>query len=297
MGQPLEPTAGRVLLRYKLARGVYAGRVLASSFPELIGMVEKDAQAAAQWKRKFVARGKEALKQSHKQALEEYKRRSDPTTLKHIEKDLDSVLAEEEKGLGQIDKTFAQDTALGLASSNMHQEYWDPEMFADGQTKENYGGKKPIEILLDVAFDLSNTYREFWKRFFIKYDIGHLNVTLLSLLPEPMKNESRVNMKLYQKLDGGDLEKALGEYKSALEKIMKDAEKYPGAASSMSIGVGLSALLRDATAKDDKWTIEFVRTLMRMNDQHKPFTPKQKALLAEKLQAYGIPAINHGIRY
>lgn len=290
--------AERVAFRYVAARGFRAGSALARSWPELIGLVEKDAQAVGQWRRKFVSEGLTALKRAHAEAKASLKgSESSEKWAKQYAADMDRLANTVEKGLKELEKKL-DDGEMGPIGgydvNEIHDYYWDPEMFADGQTKADYG-RKPIDPLFEQIGAMAGKLREFWKRFHAKYDLGSLNVTLLGLLPAEMSKRTKVNMELMRKIDSEDLEKSLHWYKGELETLMKEAEKAPGAGSAMSVGVGLSALLGRAKAQGDRWTEDFARALMDQASRSRPFSDRQKAVLEGKLHEYKIPLVNYSI--
>jgi hypothetical protein len=289
----------RVAHRFAASHEVFASKALARSWPELVSMVEKDAQAVGHWRKKFVSESLAILKKGRADSeamvkgpwWERY-----PDAVKGNLKDIEFVFSTVEKNVKKLETKMIDEPLAGHEVSQIHMDHWDPEMFADGQTKADYG-RKPIDPIFEAVQAVTTKYHEFWKRFNAKYDLGSLNVTLYGLLPASLNKKSRLNFELIQKLDGEDLEKALHWYSGELEKLAKEVEKEgpPGAANALSVGAGLSALMGEAKKKGDQWTADFAKSLMGQAERRHPFSDKQRSLLDAKLHEYHVPPVNYTI--
>ncbi len=288
-----------------------AGRPLASSLPEYAQLIAEDGSKAVRWKKAFLANTARDAKAGHAKVLDELKKtRGDESNPQQAaanaryRKDADTLLASLLKVLHEIDGKFTQALGhdLSIVCHDLHNEYWDPEMFADGQTKADYGAI-PMDSLFEVCSKAWSTYMEFWRRFLAKWDMGSMNITLDSIIPAEMRKELRaaemhINTGFYRDLMDKGLDQAFATYHKAIQDLShKVTTPPPHGGSALSVGAGLSALMGEAEKAGDKWTVDFIKSLHRQMDTKRPFSDKQKQVLEGKFDQYGIPHVNYSISW
>ena len=272
---------------------------MAHSLTEYIKLVAEDGRKAEAWKKAFLANSLRDVKAGHHKVVTEvspYLNGPHGDSAKYEIKDADNILRKFTEALAGINRSFTDKAGweLDRAYSDEHHEYWDPEMFADGQKKEDYP-RKPMDNLFEPCQKASNLYSEFWRRFYAKWDFGSMNVTLLSFLPHEMRDEADINMDWLKQVHEMGLVVAMTNYEHKLQELAKKISHVPEGGSANAVGVGLSSLLNEAKSKGDQWTVDFAHSLMDQARRRKPFSDKQKAVVNKKLHDYGIPAVNYDV--
>lgn len=278
-----------LLIAARVASRHLASKAIARDLDGFLTLVEKDYKAGTAWVKRFCYDLERVVKKAHGDLL-----RSGGWD----KGELDQILKGTLSAISEFQKKPSVETAYALrrAADEVHNEVWDPEMFADGQTKEDYG-RKAIDDLFDPIFEACNKANEFMRRFETKYEFGSINVTLDTVLPEGL-DSTDIAIGYLKAFKSGGFDDGMKALLSGLEKAKKEADKTPGAkAKGVSVGVALSALLQEATKARDEWTVRFTNSLMDMNRHRRTFSPKQKEVLEDKLQKYDIPTPNYAVAF
>lgn len=272
---------------------------LAKSLSDYAQLVGEDAKKVASWKKAFLGNSLRDAKGAHAKVLNELRAKPrSPEADSHYRKDADNILAMFTKALHTVNSKFTRDSGheLGRSFMDEHMKHWDPEMFADGQTKADYGPNL-LDPLFDVCGKADSTYQEFWRRFDKKWDFGSMNVTLDSLIPENMEHEitsgdTHINIEWLKDVHDKGLDVAMANYHQRLEALAHKIPKVDPGRSLHSVMVGLSTLRNMAKEKKDEWTMNFANSLMHQ----KHMSDKQRSILDQKLVDYGIPPVNYSLR-
>lgn len=280
--------AARVASRYlKLS-----SKALAPDLMGFITLVEKDYKGGMAWLNRFCTDMERAAKAGHAKAVREVAGRNDG-----LVKELDKVLKGTQKAIADFKKKPCKETAWQLSwpADELHNKVWDPEMFADGQTKADYG-RKFEDDLFEPIYEACAKATEFFRRYEVKYEFGSINVTLDAVLPADF--EDRLGIDYLKAYHEGGFDDGMKKLLEGLQEAKKAADKNPGGATKgLSVGMALAALKQEADKANDKWTEEFADSLMNVNRSRRSLSPKQKAALEGKLKQYGIPAPNYGKFY
>ncbi len=294
---------------WRVARRFFSAKAMARSLPEYIQLVAEDGVKAEKWKKAFLANSLRDVKAAHAKVISDLNAAAHgaktamkglpvPGWVEFQKKDADAILAKFTSAVHEINQKFTRENALALhgAYSDEHFEYWDPEMFADGQTKADYP-RQIMDSLFEACDKAYSTYSEFWRRFDAKWDFGSMNVTLLSFLPQAMRDESHINMEWLKEIHGVGLVVAMTNYQHRLTQLLAKINQVPTGGSAHAVGVGLSALMNEAKANGDTWTADFAKSLMDQLHRRRPFSDKQKAIVDKKLHDYGIPPVNYAVAW
>lgn len=289
----MDPLAVRVAQRFT------AGKRMAPTLADYIRLVAEDGAKIVTFKRGFLGKSLQSVKAAHAKVVAEARQPGDPRWTERVVKDADGVLRKAEAALKDIEHTFVKDKSYELSNSyyDEHNDYWDPEMFADGQTKGDYA-PRPLDPLFEALAAIVNKYYEFWHRFEAKWDFGSMNITLSSLLPADFKKQIHdANFEWLKNSNDVGLDVAFKHYEAALKHIEQEVARHPGGGGhGHSTGMGLSSLLNEAKKSGDSWTEDFARSLMDQLNK-RPLSDKQRGILDQKLHAYGIPPVNYNINW
>ena len=285
-------------LAVRVARRFIAGKRMAPTLQDYIHMVTEDGAKIAAWKRAFVGKSLQSAKAAHQKVVTEARQPGDQRWTERVVKDADNVLRKAEAALKDIEHKFVEEKSYELSNSyyDEHNDYWDPEMFADGQTKADYA-PRPLDPLFDALVAISSKYHEFWRRFEAKWDFGSMNITLSSILPADFKKQIHdANFEWLKNSTDVGLDVAFKHYEAGLKRLEQEVSRHPGGDHGHSVGMGLTSLLNEAKKAGDRWTEDFAHSLMDQLNK-RPLSEKQRTLLDQKLHAYGVPPVNYKINW
>lgn len=273
-----------------VVRRFVAGKLLANSIPDLIALAERDAAGVRVWKQGYYQKHTTALKQTYAEVVRKLrsdKRWADHASTKYVIDTMKKLLDEALRSLDALKEKLNQDTfrELGSLFRGIHDEFWDPEMFADGQTKADYA-RKDVDDFLDAVSAMLRPIDEFWRRLEEKW-FNNLSITLLGLVDENQETKP-IYFNFLKEVAEGDVEKGLHELVSSLKELPEQSGK-----GKASIGASLSALGNEAKKAGDHWTVDFVRTLTDMTSRRRQMSLKQREVFEKKLDQYGVPRPNY----
>lgn len=190
-------SAARVAARYREAKA------LAANLDGFIRMVETDKKAGERWIEKFCKDFREALSDAADKA---------GNNPQNNEQEVAHVFNSTSKAIQAFERRPITETAekLGVAAKLLHDEVWDAEMFADGQTKGDYG-RSGYDDLLEPIDGASKKAILFFERFMMKYNMGDLNEAL-ALVPSAPKS---LVWDFYRELDKNG-------FSEGMERLLRD---------------------------------------------------------------------------
>lgn len=280
---------GMALYAEHVVRRFVAGKLLARSVPDLVALAERDAAGVKVWKQGFYSKHLTAIRKTYADVVRKLladKRWADSESTQYTLSSMKKVYDEALRTLEDFrydlnERTFDEVRSL---YGQVEDEFWDPEMFADGQTKADYA-RKDVDDFLDVVAAMLKPLYEFWRRFEEKWT-NNLSITLLGLVDES-QDTKHLYLDFLKNVEV-DVERALHTLAATLRGLPEQS-----GSGRASIGASLAALGAEAKRAGDTWTLDFIRTLTDMTTRHRSMSPKQKAIFEQKLDQYDVPRPNY----